>query len=132
MLTLAWGGLPVAEYQNGRAELSVQRNRRLLSDPIPGLPATIGARYGHPMATSGDAGDDLLAYVPVTLAPDAALTDAAADALDARLRRWEDDNRPAVVQGRTWAFALAVHSQLNPDDRQPLLSLGQLVYRITD
>ena len=101
-----------------------------LSDPVPGLPATIGARYGHPMIAGADAAGGLMAYVPVTLAPDSSLTAAAAAAVAAEVERWSGEAEPAPVPGRSWAFALTVQSQLNPSARQPLLSLGQVVYRL--
>lgn len=188
VLTLDWPRLTVAEFQNARGELSVQRNVRLLgadapataqdfvyqtplveaptpvapllswpepvdisllgptlaealkqafvalTSPVPGLPATIDARYGHPMiaGADADAAGGLMAYVPVTLAPDASLTDAEAIAVAGEVEDWADAVKPPRVPGRSWTFTITVHSQLNKSAREPLLSLGQVVYRIRD
>lgn len=105
---------------------------KALSQPVAGLPATIGARYGHPMVAGVDAASGLTAYVPVTLAPDSALTDEAAAAVAGEVERWAGLTEPPKVAGRSWAFALTVHSQMSSTARRPLLSLGQVVYRLKD
>jgi hypothetical protein len=184
--TLSWPDLPIAEFQNARAELSVRRNQRLLLDgpatreefvyqtprtqapapvvplldwpdavditdlgegdiasalreafsqlcsPSPGLPATVGIRYGHPLALTTDPAQTLSAFVPVYLAPTLTLDADTAEQIAVQIVEWTVDHTPAVVPGRSWAFSVTIYSQLESAGRQPLLSLDQLVYRITE
>jgi hypothetical protein len=183
VLTLEWPGLPVTEYQNARAELSVRRNQQLLGpqgpptrkafvyqtplteapaavvpalnwpdaidisgfgpdvgsalreafkalSPAPSdFPATVGIRYGHPMVAAATAAQSVSAYVPVALAPSLKLTAEGSALVVTQLEHWLAENSPAVVPGRSWAFSLAIQSELDSSTRRPLLNLDQLIYR---
>lgn len=95
-----------------------------------GAPITVGMFYGYalvpaPQLPSGG----LITYLPVALFPDQALSATTADQLAAALDVWWRANQPAVANG-SWVFSLTTYSQVDPNNRHPLLSFERLVYAI--
>lgn len=95
-----------------------------------GAPITVGMFYGYalvpaPQLPSGG----LITYLPVALFPDQPLSATTADQLAAALDVWWRANQPAVANG-SWVFSLTTYSQVDPNNRHPLLSFERLVYSI--
>jgi hypothetical protein len=94
-------------------------------------PITVAVLYGYQLVPpSADDPEGIVTYLPVTLYPNQKLTAETAAAIAAALEEWQKRNPPAVQRGE-WAFAITLYSQLDPNRKQPLLSLERLAYRLS-
>lgn len=92
---------------------------------------TIEVLYGFELVSSqGGIGDELISYLPVALYPNQKLSSSTGVTLDSAVTAWMSANNPSR-QGGELVISLKLYSQLTLKKAQTLLSIDNLVYKLS-